>query len=75
MTVAQVKGKIEAEALISALKTSANDLEPNAEAMPGASLCILKRESMEEPMKVVKKIPFSFFLPDKSPPVGFNGEN
>ena len=59
MTVAQTRGEREAKALIRTLAASESGSEAKAEATAGAlTLCILQRERMGAPMKVVKKIAF-----------------
>ena len=57
MTVAQARGEPAAEALISTL--TASDNATAREAMADMTLCILRRERMGAPMKVVKKLPLS----------------
>ena len=59
MTVAQTRGEHEAKELIRTLTASESESKLKAEAMAGATLCILQRERMGAPMKVVKKIMFS----------------
>ena len=57
MTVAQARGEAAAQALISTL--TASESVGTTEGVADVTLCILRRERMGAPMRVVKKIQFS----------------